>query len=137
MFNVGTGELLLIMVLGLIVLGPDKLPSAARQAGRYLAEFRRISGGFQNEFRKAMDSAMNEPDDDYRPFQLPELSDIGLASNTYTTAAGFDGTVDKDVQVAPPLPEAPAVNLEKSEPAPNPSTPTGHVEVDGPSSSFS
>jgi Tat protein translocase TatB subunit len=64
MFNVGTGELMLIMVLALIVLGPDKLPSAARQVGRYLAEFRRISGGFQQEFRNAVDAAMAEAPDD-------------------------------------------------------------------------
>src|SRR5690349_1294843 len=108
MFNVGTGELLAIMVLALLVLGPDKLPNAARQAGRYLAEFRRISGGFQNAFRRAMDSAMTEGDDDYRPFQLPDLSDVGFASNSYQAIDAFDGTVDKDVQVAPPPSEEPA-----------------------------
>ena len=61
MFNVGTGEFLLILVLALIVLGPDKLPTAARQAGKYLAEFRRMSSGFQQEFRNAVDSAMADP----------------------------------------------------------------------------
>jgi sec-independent protein translocase protein TatB len=136
MFNVGTGELMLIMVLALIVLGPDKLPNAARQAGRYLAEFRRISGGFQNEFRRAMDSAMAETDDDYRPFQLPELSEVGLA-NGYTPVDASAGTVDKDVQGVPTLTDGPAVSLDKPDPAPSPSAPSGHVEVDGPSTSFS
>ena len=57
MFNVGGGEILAILVIALIVLGPDKLPNAARQAGKYLNEFRRISSGFQDEIRGAMDLA--------------------------------------------------------------------------------
>ncbi len=54
MFNVGAGELLLIMVLALVVLGPDKLPDAMRKAGRFVGEVRRMSSGFQNEVRSAM-----------------------------------------------------------------------------------
>ena len=57
MFNVGGGEIIAILVIALIVLGPDKLPNAARQAGKYLNEFRRISSGFQDEIRGAMDLA--------------------------------------------------------------------------------
>jgi len=62
MFNVGGGEILAILVIALIVLGPDKLPNAARQAGKYLNEFRRISSGFQDEIRGAMDLATTSDD---------------------------------------------------------------------------
>jgi Tat protein translocase TatB subunit len=55
MFNVGGGEILVILLLALLVLGPDKLPEYARKAGRYMNEFRRMTGGFQEEFRQAMD----------------------------------------------------------------------------------
>lgn len=55
MFNVGGGEVLVILLIALIVLGPDKLPNAARQAGKYLGDFRRMSNGFKNELRDAMD----------------------------------------------------------------------------------
>ena len=54
MLNVGTGELLVIFLVALIILGPQRLPGAARQAGRVLAELRRLSGGFQEEMRAAM-----------------------------------------------------------------------------------
>ncbi len=54
MLNIGGGELLLILLVALVVLGPDKLPDAARQAGRVVNEFRRISSGFQTELRNAM-----------------------------------------------------------------------------------
>ena len=45
---------LVIMMVALIVLGPNKLPDAARQVGKWMAEFRKISGGFQREMREAM-----------------------------------------------------------------------------------
>jgi Tat protein translocase TatB subunit len=54
MFNVGTPELLLILVVALLVLGPTKLPDAARKVGRAMGELRRLSSGFQAELRDAM-----------------------------------------------------------------------------------
>lgn len=54
MFNIGGGELLVIALVALIVLGPQRLPDAARQAGRAMAELRRISSGFQTELHNAM-----------------------------------------------------------------------------------
>ena len=55
MFNVGGGEVLVILLVALIVLGPDKLPDAARKVGNVVAEIRRMSAGFQNEMRTAME----------------------------------------------------------------------------------
>jgi Tat protein translocase TatB subunit len=55
MFNVGGGELLVIFLVALIVLGPAKLPEVARQVGGVMREIRRISSGFQDEMRAAMD----------------------------------------------------------------------------------
>ena len=54
MLNLGTGELLVIFLVALLVLGPNKLPDAARQMGRMVAELRRLSTGFQDEMRAAM-----------------------------------------------------------------------------------
>ena len=54
MFNVGTPELLVILLVALLVLGPNKLPDAARQVGRFIGEMRRMSTGFQTELRDAM-----------------------------------------------------------------------------------
>lgn len=54
MFNVGTMEMLVIAVVALLVLGPDKLPGAARQVGKAIGEVRRLSNSFQAEMRDAM-----------------------------------------------------------------------------------
>lgn len=39
-FDIGLGELLIIGVVGLIILGPDRLPGAAAQAARFLRQLR-------------------------------------------------------------------------------------------------
>lgn len=61
MFNVGGTELLVILLVALIVLGPDKLPETARKIGNVMGQLRRMSSGFQNELRSAMDDATREP----------------------------------------------------------------------------
>ena len=49
--NVGLPEILVVLVVALVVLGPKRLPEAARQMGRAMAEFRRVSAGIQAEVR--------------------------------------------------------------------------------------
>jgi sec-independent protein translocase protein TatB len=55
-FNLGAGEVLVILLLALIVLGPQRLPDAARQVGRFTGEIRRLSSGFQQEMKSAFDA---------------------------------------------------------------------------------
>jgi sec-independent protein translocase protein TatB len=56
-FSLGGGEVLVILLVALIVLGPDKLPEAARKIGNVMGEVRRMSAGFQNEMRAAIEDA--------------------------------------------------------------------------------
>lgn len=53
MFNIGGGEFIVIALIALIVLGPQRLPDAARQVGKAMGELRRLSNGFQSELRDA------------------------------------------------------------------------------------
>ena len=53
MFGIGTGELLLLLVIALIVLGPERMPKLARDLGRAMAEFRKTSDELRNEFLNA------------------------------------------------------------------------------------
>lgn len=55
--NLGGAEILVILLVALLVLGPDKLPGAARSVGRGLSHLRRLSGGFEREIRSAMGEA--------------------------------------------------------------------------------
>ena len=58
MFNVSGPELLVVLLVALIVLGPEKLPEMARKIGNITAELRRISNGFQAEVRDAFQEPM-------------------------------------------------------------------------------
>ena len=60
MFNVTGGELVIILLVALIVLGPEKLPDAIRKVGRVYGELRRMSAGFQSELKDALDEPMRE-----------------------------------------------------------------------------
>lgn len=54
MFDIGFAELLIIGVVGLIVLGPDKLPVAARTVGLWVGKARRTIGGIQSEINEEL-----------------------------------------------------------------------------------
>ncbi|MBR5883059.1 MAG: twin-arginine translocase subunit TatB [Mailhella sp.] len=47
MFGIGSTELLVILVVALLVLGPKNLPKIAHTIGRAMGEFRRVSTEFQ------------------------------------------------------------------------------------------
>ncbi len=53
-------EVIAILLVALIVLGPAKLPEAARQVGKAVTELRRVSSGFQRELREAVQDPILE-----------------------------------------------------------------------------
>lgn len=53
MFGIGTGELLVILVIALLVLGPERMPKLARDVGRTLGDLRRTSDELRQEFLNA------------------------------------------------------------------------------------
>lgn len=55
MGNLGGGEVLVILVLGLLVLGPTRLPEVTRQVGRLVQQLRRSAETFQRELQAAVD----------------------------------------------------------------------------------
>ena len=77
MFNISATELLVIAVVALLVLGPDKLPDAMRKLGRATREIRRITSGFEAELRDALSD----------PVETPAPTSPAPSASTETTAA--------------------------------------------------
>ena len=48
MFGIGAGEFILILVVGLIVFGPSKLPEVGRSLGKAIREFRKAQSALSN-----------------------------------------------------------------------------------------
>jgi sec-independent protein translocase protein TatB len=57
MFDISWGELLLIGVVALVVIGPKELPTVLRTLGQWMAKLRRMATEFQNQFHEAMREA--------------------------------------------------------------------------------
>ena len=56
MFDVGAAELLVIVVVAILVIGPKDMPMALRSAGRWIGKMRRMS----NHFRAGIDNMIRE-----------------------------------------------------------------------------
>ena len=50
MLDIGPSELLLIVIVAVIAIGPKELPGALRAAGRWIGQMRRMSAHFRNGF---------------------------------------------------------------------------------------
>jgi len=56
MFDVGASELLMIVIVAVVVIGPKDMPMAMRTAGRWIGKMRKISG----HFRSGIDAMVRE-----------------------------------------------------------------------------
>ncbi|QYU68755.1 Sec-independent protein translocase protein TatB [Leptolyngbya sp. 15MV] len=56
MFDIGATELLLVVIIAVVVIGPKDLPAALRAAGRWMGKIRRVSG----HFRAGVDAMIRE-----------------------------------------------------------------------------
>lgn len=60
MFNIGPMELLVLAVVGLIVLGPDRLPGLARDAARMIRTLRDLATGARTQLRDELGPELAE-----------------------------------------------------------------------------
>ena len=108
MFNLGPFEIAVLVIVALVVFGPDKLPTLAKDAARMIKTLRDLAQGARTQLRDELG---------------PELGDLDLRSLDPRTAlkrALFDD--DDDDKTPAAATPAPAVDLQKpvSQPAARP-----------------
>lgn len=128
MFNLQGSELIIILLLALVVLGPEKLPDAMRKLGNFYAQMKKMSTSFQQEFKAAVDEPMREVREtanmlrdsaDFRKLsdgqraEKPKTADMAPASPDVTApasanGAGTNGTVTPPVDLPAEAPVIPA-----------------------------
>ena len=101
MFNISATELLVIAVVALLVLGPDKLPDAMRKLGRATRELKRITSGFEAELRDALSDHVEATPS--TP-SSPATTEVPEAAATPTVAPPANPTAVPEPATTPELP---------------------------------
>lgn len=109
--NIGWGEMLVLVVVGLVVLGPERLPGAIRWTAGALRQARDYLSGVSNQLREDMGPEF----DDIRG-QLSELQKLrGMTPRAALTKhlldgddSIFTGNFDTPAPPSPAKPESPA-----------------------------
>src|SRR5687768_15588359 len=109
--SIGWGEILVLIVAGLFILGPERLPSAAAWAGKAIRQVREYATGAREQLRGELG-----PEFDELRKPLEELR--GLRNFNPRTAVArslFDDEPAKPNGYTPPKPTPPPARLERNE----------------------
>jgi sec-independent protein translocase protein TatB len=128
MFNIGTGELILIAVLALLVLGPKGLPELARGIGKFMREFRRqtdeVRGVVEREFYRMDQEIHTEVPKIQAPPEAVPLSPQGPEGPPEGAAQPDPAAAAAPATVPAPI-EPSAGSSSVPDPSPQPSPPSG------------
>jgi TatA/E family protein of Tat protein translocase len=101
--NIGAPEIIVVLVLALLIFGPNRLPQLGRQIGRAMREFRQATSDLKSDF----DLALNEDDEPRQPAAAgtPAALEAGSTgdapsddtANAQTDLAGFAATLPAPV----------------------------------------
>jgi len=83
----GGPEMMVIILVALIVLGPQQLPKAMRTMGNVMAEIRKISSGFQTEMKNAMDSITDDGSSKPQSGTMTAATPVEATSTPFETTA--------------------------------------------------
>lgn len=121
MFDIGAAELLVIIIVAVIVIGPKDLPLAMRVAGRWIGKMRRVSA----HFRSGIDTMVREA-------ELEDMEKKWKAQNEEImrrSAALTEAEAGAPLMTGPPTVDAPPVETRPDEAPPADPAPKGSADV--------
>ena len=113
MFDVAPSELLLVVIVAIVVIGPKDLPMALRTAGRWIGKIRRVSG----HFRTGIETMIREAELEDMEKQWREQNARIMAQHPPGSAETALLGTDPGTGTGAAAPEAPAAS---APPAPDP-----------------
>jgi TatA/E family protein of Tat protein translocase len=108
-FGIGPTELIIILVLALIVIGPKKLPDLAKALGKGMAEFKKAS----REIKESLD--LDEDFQDVKKDLVDSVSELNEPYDFEEPKKEEEVTQDTDIDKAPTSDEGPEKETEPSE----------------------
>jgi len=75
MFGIGMQELIIIVVIALIIVGPKKLPDLAKTLGKGLNEFKKATEGITEDLKETMKEDQKPDDDEWKNSLLMKKPD--------------------------------------------------------------
>ena len=109
MFNLSGSEVVFLLLAGLVVLGPERLPGVIRGIGRTYGELRRMARGFEAEMRGTFDEPIRDLRDTAR--------DIRAGFGSVDTEASPPMRPEQSVLPADNDTDSPAVQEGNDDPA--------------------
>lgn len=112
MFDVGASELLVIVIVAVLVIGPKDLPLALRTAGRWIGKIRRVSA----QFRTGFDAMVREAEmEDMEKKWKEQNSRIMAEHPGDASAEGAADAADMEMTPLPATREANAASPQMSD----------------------
>lgn len=133
MFGVSGGELIILLVIGLVVLGPERLPRVANQIGSWLGQARRMTRVMKRQLEEELDldevtkikpppPKSREPstkadyvpprdDDDFSPQHSPDEVGTGVGEDIYASEEDL-AVIEADRGVVGAISDDPPVHVE-------------------------
>ena len=117
MFDFGFSEILVILVLALIVLGPEKLPGVVRRVGRWVGRARAMARQFQDQLEEELDFDERRRTAPAEPQDVDPAAPASHAETAYPDFTSPAATVEPVVSAEPPT-AAPAPHPTAAPPDP-------------------
>jgi len=136
MFDIGFWELCIIAIVALLILGPERLPLAARTAGLWIAKGRRLIGNVKNEIDRELqldELRQRLKDEEIKIREDIGLEDIkGFADNTIADAKSFHTDLNSDLSSDKKVELDPTNSDEDNKTTEDASDDTSHGEYEPP-----